>query len=58
MELNAAFGPCSKMLAKCPECGNECDEYRAPKQGLVIATIMFHTTQPAAPAAGDVDCKQ
>jgi hypothetical protein len=32
--IDAAFGPCSKMVAKCPECGNECDEYRAPKQGL------------------------
>ncbi|HDP75920.1 MAG TPA: hypothetical protein ENN49_08630 [Bacteroidales bacterium] len=31
--IDAAFGPCSKMVAKCPECGNECDEYCAPKQG-------------------------
>ncbi|MEW5846780.1 MAG: hypothetical protein AB1777_11045 [Bacteroidota bacterium] len=30
--IDAAFGPCSKMIATCPNCGDACDEYRAPKQ--------------------------
>lgn len=33
LEYNSpVYGPCSKKIAGCPECGHESDEYRPPKQ--------------------------
>jgi hypothetical protein len=26
------YGPCSKKVADCPDCGEKSDEYRAPKR--------------------------
>ncbi len=31
--IDAAFGPCTKLIAKCPQNGDDCDEYSPPKQG-------------------------
>ncbi|MDI3526794.1 MAG: hypothetical protein PWR03_977 [Tenuifilum sp.] len=41
--VDAAFGPCSKLTAPCPECGKECDEYRTPKQNSSESYNMSHT---------------
>ncbi|HOZ15612.1 MAG TPA: hypothetical protein PLH91_15165 [Tenuifilaceae bacterium] len=41
--IDAAFGPCSKMLANCPECNAVCDEYRAPKQTSGGQSFHSHT---------------
>lgn len=30
--IDSVFGPCSKLVANCSECGSECNEYNAPKQ--------------------------
>ncbi|BDX37088.1 hypothetical protein CYCD_04430 [Tenuifilaceae bacterium CYCD] len=41
--FDATFGPCRKMVAKCPSCGEESDEYRLPKQ----SNGSFHNHTPA-----------
>jgi hypothetical protein len=43
--IDATFGPCSKLVAKCPECGADTDEYRAPKQS--VSNQNFHNHTPA-----------
>lgn len=29
--MSRIYGPCSKKIASCPQCKQECDEYVAPK---------------------------
>ncbi len=41
------YGPCSKKVAECPQCGNQSDEYRPPKQAKSKSDF-----RPAAPAMG------
>ena len=47
------YGPCSKKVADCPQCGSKSDEYRPPKQSK--AKIDFRQAAPAmgnCPAGG------
>ncbi|TVR74634.1 MAG: hypothetical protein EA408_02715 [Marinilabiliales bacterium] len=41
------YGPCSKKVADCPQCGETIDEYRPPKQAKSKSDF-----RPAAPAMG------
>ncbi len=43
------FGPCSKAVAKCPDCNMECNEYIKPKPQKA-------SSQPAMPSCSTGSC--
>jgi hypothetical protein len=46
---DAIFGPCSKIVATCPQCNEEAVQYQRPKPSKVV-------TEPFSGGCGSANC--